>query len=69
MHEAQAFFVVVTVLALFMAPTWLAPRGRRWSVGLVNVLLGWSIIFWVVALVMAVRARETAAHRRGEFEK
>lgn len=66
MHESQAFFIVVTVLALFMAPTWLAPRGRRMSVGLVNVLLGWSIIGWVVALIMAVRARETAQLTRKE---
>lgn len=67
-HIPTALWIAV-VLILFMAPTWIAPRGRRWSVGLVNVFLGLTVIGWFVALVMAVRAKEAAAYRRGEFEK
>lgn len=58
--DLQYFFITIVLLALFMAPTWIAHRSRRWSVGLVNVFLGWTLIFWFVALVMAVRSQETA---------
>ena len=30
---------------------------RHWSVFWVNLLLGWTIIGWVIALVMALRAQ------------
>ena len=29
---------------------------RHWSVFWINLLLGWTIIGWIVALVMALRA-------------
>ena len=56
--DLQYFFIAIVLLVLFMAPTWIAHSSRRWSVGLVNVFLGWTLIFWFVALVMAVRSQE-----------
>lgn len=50
-----ALFMIV-----YLAPTWIAPRGRRGSVFLVNLLFGFTLIGWAVALIMAVRAQETA---------
>lgn len=49
---------VAAVVALYWAPTMLAyQRGapNRQSIVVVNVLLGWTLIGWVVALAMAVR--------------
>lgn len=53
-------------VALYFAPAIIAVRRRvpnRWSVVVVNVLLGWTVVGWAVALAMAVRdrpARQTA---------
>jgi hypothetical protein len=63
MHESQAAIFVLLAIIFFMAPTWLAARGRRWSVGLVNVLFGWTIIGWGIALIMAVRSQEQALNK------
>lgn len=30
---------------------------RHWGVFWINLLLGWTIVFWVVALVMSLRAQ------------
>jgi hypothetical protein len=32
---------------------------RHWSVFWVNLLLGWTIVGWIIALVMALRAPRT----------
>lgn len=61
MHEMQILFFMVTAMVVFFAPTWIAPAGRRWSVGLVNVFFGLTLIGWGIALIMAVRAREQVA--------
>lgn len=57
---AEVFLWLIVVVAVFMAPTWIAARGRRLSVGLVNVFFGVTGIGWIVALIMAVRSRENA---------
>ena len=44
---------------VYLVPTWIAfHRGvvHRGSVFVVNLLLGWSVVGWVVALAMAVRS-------------
>lgn len=61
--DAQTLILAVLLIAFFMAPTWLAARGRRWSVGLVNILIGWTVIGWGIALILAVRSREAEAAR------
>jgi len=51
--------VVAILSAGYMAPWAVAAIRdvRHWSVFWVNLLLGWTIIGWVVALVMALRAQ------------
>ena len=50
--------VVAVVTAGYMLPWAIAAvRGNRntWSVFWVNLLLGWTFVGWVVALVMSIR--------------
>jgi hypothetical protein len=50
-------FVAVAAAALYFLPTIIAVAQHRSNaalVAVVNVLLGWSLIGWVVALVMAL---------------
>ncbi len=50
--------VVAVVTAGYMLPWAIAAvRGNRntWSVFWVNLLLGWTVLGWVVALVMSIR--------------
>jgi hypothetical protein len=55
--------VVAVVLAIvtagYMLPWAIAAVRdvRHWGVFWVNLLLGWTIVFWIVALVMALRAQ------------
>jgi len=48
--------VMLVVLALMYAlPTMLAWKrhcGRRWKITAINLLLGWTVIGWIVAMVM-----------------
>lgn len=52
--------IIVAVLSGgYMAP-WAVAAVRdvpHWSVFWVNLLLGWTIIGWIVALIMALRAQ------------
>jgi hypothetical protein len=58
---------VITVLTLGYMLPWAvaASRGKSnsWAIGLVNFLLGWTVVGWVVALVMACMAHQVAAVR------
>lgn len=56
--DLQYTFIFVVLLAMFFAPTWLAAKGRRLSVFLVNAFFGLTVIGWGIALIMAVRSRE-----------
>lgn len=51
--------IVAIVTGLYMLPWAIAAVRdvRHWSVFWVNLLLGWTIIGWIVALVMALRAQ------------
>ena len=48
--------VMLVVLALMYAlPTmlaWKRQSGRRWKITAINLLLGWTVIGWIVAMVM-----------------
>jgi hypothetical protein len=63
-----AFAWVFTVLTLGYFLPWAvaATRGKSnsWAIGLVNFLLGWTLVGWVVALVMACMAHQVAVVRR-----
>ena len=51
--------VVAILSAGYMAPWAIAAIRdvRHWSVFWVNLLLGWTIIGWIIALVMSLRAQ------------
>ena len=51
--------VVAVLTAGYMAPWAVAAVRdvRHWSVFWINLLLGWTIIGWIWALVMALRAQ------------
>ena len=49
-------WIVTVVSSLYMLPWAIAAsRGKanQWSVFLVSLLLGWTVVGWIVALVMA----------------
>lgn len=53
---------VIVVIAVYLAPTAVA-FGRHHNVGAVaavNVLVGWTVIGWIVALVMALGSNRPA---------
>ena len=58
-RSGQLFFVWFAVLgiALYMAPTWVAVSERHphaAPICVVNVMLGWTLLGWTVALVWAL---------------
>lgn len=58
---------ILTVITLGYMLPWAvaATRGKSnsWAVGLVNLLLGWTFVGWLVALVMACGAHQVAMAR------
>lgn len=60
--------IVVAVLTLgYMLPWMIAAlRGKSnaWGVFAVNLLLGWTVIGWVIALVMSCTSHQVAGVRR-----
>ena len=59
--------IVLAVLTLgYMLPWMIAAlRGKsnHWAVMVLNLLLGWTLVGWVVALVMAVNSHNVVAVR------
>lgn len=52
--------IIVAILSAgYMAPWAVAAVRdvRHWSVFWVNLLLGWTIIGWIIALIMALRSQ------------
>ena len=52
--------IVAIATGLYMLPWAIAALRdvRHWGVFWVNLLLGWTIIGWVIALVMALRSQD-----------
>jgi hypothetical protein len=53
------------LICVYVAPTVVAFRRNvvnKWSVGVINILLGWTLIGWAVALAMAVRTEKVPKH-------
>lgn len=47
--------IIVALVLLYLLPTMLAFTGgkrRKWKIAGLNVLLGWTLIGWVVAMLM-----------------
>ena len=56
--------LLLALTALYFLPTMLALDRRvpnKWSVVVINVVLGWTIVGWAVALAMAVRDKPRPA--------
>lgn len=56
MLEIMIFVVVVLMAAFYLLPTIIATvRGNKqaMSIFVLNFLLGWTFVFWVIALVWA----------------
>lgn len=56
--EAQALIKVILFLIFYFAPTWVAKKGRRGSIFVLNLFGGWTILLWILALYLAVRSNE-----------
>lgn len=58
MSAETAYWVVAVGFALYVIPTIVAFRRgvpSPWSVAVINILLGWTLIGWAIALAMAAR--------------
>ena len=57
MESLAAILVMLFVLAVYLIPTIIAfARGHasKWGIGVLNIILGWSLVFWVVALIWSL---------------
>lgn len=57
MESLAAILVLLFVLAVYLIPTIIAfSRGHasKWGIGVLNIVLGWSLVFWVVALIWSL---------------
>jgi hypothetical protein len=56
---SPAALIAILVIAAYLAPTligWARHVPHLGSVAVVNVLLGWTLIGWAIALAMAARS-------------
>ena len=64
--DTGTLVVTLFVFGLYLLPSIIAldrKVANKWSVVVINVLLGWTLVGWAVALAMAVRdqtAKQTA---------
>jgi hypothetical protein len=52
---AKGAVIIVTSILMYLLPSMLAfkrERRRKWRILAINVLLGWTLIGWVVAMLM-----------------
>lgn len=57
MESLAAILVLLFMLAVYLIPTIIAfTRGHasKWGIGVLNIVLGWSLVFWVVALIWSL---------------
>lgn len=57
MESLAAILILLFVLAVYLIPTIIAfARGHasKWGIGVLNIVLGWSLVFWVVALIWSL---------------
>jgi hypothetical protein len=60
---------ITTLLLFYLIPTIVAViRGHRsvWAIGFVNVVLGWSVIGWLGAMIWALSGRHVSPCRSGK---
>lgn len=52
---AKGAVIIVTSIMMYVLPTLLAfrrDRQKKWKIAAINILLGWTLIGWVVAMLM-----------------
>lgn len=57
MESLAAILVMLFILTVYLIPTIIAfSRGHasKWGIGVLNIVLGWSLVFWVVALIWSL---------------
>ncbi len=57
MESLAAILVFLFILTVYLIPTIIAfTRGHasKWGIGVLNIVLGWSLVFWVVALIWSL---------------
>jgi hypothetical protein len=62
MSNAEGIAIWLSIVLLYWVPTIIAfaARNNRGPVTVVNGLLGWTVIGWIIALAMAVRDQRDA---------
>lgn len=61
-------FIILIGLGFYLVPTIVAVVRKvpnMGSVAVINILLGWSVVGWVVSMAMAVRSVPPAQHHGG----
>lgn len=64
---ATALFLLLFVVAMYFAPTIRAYKDRKRdtaAIAALNILLGWTFIGWVIALVWALKSDPGDGPRR-----
>lgn len=61
---ALAWIAAVLTLGYMLPWAIAATRGRsnQAAIGLINLLLGWTLVGWIVAVVMACQAHQVVGH-------
>lgn len=62
MEVLSGLVVLGLVLGVYFLPTIVALNRKvmnQWSVAVINLFLGWTLLGWVVALAMALRTTTT----------
>lgn len=57
MESLAAILFLLFVLAVYLIPTIIAfSRGHasKWGISVLNIVLGWSLVFWVIALIWSL---------------
>jgi multisubunit Na+/H+ antiporter MnhB subunit len=52
---AKGAVIIVTSIMMYVLPTLLAfrrDRQKKWKIAAINLLLGWTLIGWVVSMLM-----------------
>ena len=69
MDNLIGFLVLVTILEFYILPTivaWLLQRHQLYAIGVLNLLLGWTLLGWIGALVWAftTKREEPLLHQK-----
>ena len=50
----MGFIFLLALLALYLLPVFVAwGKPQAWGVALLDILLGWTVVFWAICLIWA----------------